>query len=216
MADISSPRPAYDVFDELARLHAVMLAEAALANESAAREQNGASLFSDIERRLLRRLVQADEESAPPSRDEFNQLFQLFERAAERPYVPFPGMPRLKQMLALIEAANAEANDDAPLPAESGWQGAGGPMHGVGISSEASPAAQSDAPPVAEYRQMPVRHRSRDSLLENQRTGTVAPSLSANTSAAEPLAVVDVDRRQPRFRRRSRPTREPPACDKGC
>lgn len=108
------------MFDKIARLHAVMLAEAALANESAAREQNGASVFSDIERRLLRRLVQADEESAPPSWDEFNQLFQLFERAAERPYVPFPGMPRLKQMLALIEAANAEANDDAPLPAELG------------------------------------------------------------------------------------------------
>lgn len=178
-----------------------MLAQIALANDDAAREQKGPPVFSEAERRFLRRIVEEVEENAPPNPDEFGQLFQLFGRTVERHYVPFPGMPRLLQMQRLIEAASRETRGSALSPAGQ-----------EPVDAETAKWRQArravmpnDAPFAAEDREMKARHRSRVRVLDHH-TRTAAEEL--RPTAPAPVAPPDMNQGQPPFRRRSRPTLE--------
>jgi hypothetical protein len=164
MADRPSPAPPTDVFDKLLRLHALIAAEAALANDKAARE-SGVSLFSESERGFLQR-VESGEDSAPPSEETFDQLFRLFGRVAEAPYVPFPGRPRLKQMEELIEAASHKATDGAHPSSQTPVRHRTPPSSG----DDRVPASAGDRPEeeAAEHGRLPYRRRSRPILGTSQ------------------------------------------------
>jgi hypothetical protein len=193
VADVPLRRPISDGFDKLGRLYAAMLAEAILATETFARQQNQASVCSEAEGCFLRCIVEAGEDAAAPSLDESEYITKLFRRAGASPCARFAGTDRLTQMQRLVESASDRQDEVAPVssvpsaastgdrrgsPAArdgtaSGREEFSAPVQTAAVLPNESMAVSSvvaSPPSSGADRPVPgIRHRSRASLLENQR-----------------------------------------------